>query len=131
MKHLLFILLALPCFCLASEPNEYAICIEYLTRSNPIVPPYDFRFQADEKGVHLVWTNEKWPKPTIAQLEAVKGEALEWHSNKVSEAAGNMVNVSDDIKIVIKALVKLVNKRLPANAKITAEELKQAIKEEK
>jgi hypothetical protein len=90
----------------------------------------DYAFSAGQDGLELVVWRLPVPKPTFAELDAVKDKALAWKSNQMAEAAANMQNVERQTKAAIRAVIKLVNERLPADKKITEDELKAAIKAE-
>lgn len=127
-----FLMLASTAVCsLATGPEDYTLCLEYLATNYPDArAPKSFAFQQEQDGsLSIVW-NLPSPKPTFAQLDAVKDQALAWKSNQVAEAAANIDGMELQPKSVIRALVKVVNDRLPAGQKITEAELKAAIKAE-
>lgn len=69
--------------------------------------------------------NSTVPQPTTAELEAAEAEALAWKAEQDKAALADLDTAEEKLKLFLRALVKCVNKRLPAGNKITETELKQ------
>lgn len=80
----------------------------------------------DESGTFIGWTTPE------DQHELTHDETLEFADQieALKEGVAKQIDMPYRVKAIVKALVKTVNLRLPADKKITAAELKQAIKEE-
>jgi len=102
----------------ATDPGEYIACMEYMTTKLSARAPMDFALQYGDKGLEIIWNIKTMPKPTFAQLDAIKGKALAWKSNEVTQAAAKIA-----ITPAVQALMDAMNKRLPATNKITDAEL--------
>ena len=113
----------------AGDPTTWGVCIEYLNSNTTARAPMDFAFQEGPRGSELAVWNLPTPKPTLAQLDAVLPQALAWKANQVAIAAADIDGMDLQMKAVIRALLKVVNERLPAEKKISEAELKAAIKE--
>jgi hypothetical protein len=75
-------------------------------------------------GLFRVWvTQQDYPR------WATNGVSQATLSNAISQVRDRVVSAQQG-KAVLKALIKVINLRLPVGQKITAEELKAAIKEE-
>ena len=121
MKNICAILFLAGCFAscaLATDPGEYTTCMEYMTTNLNARAPWDFALQYGDKGLEIIWNIKTMPKPTFAQLDAIKGKALAWKSNEVTQAAAKIA-----ITPGVQALMDAMNKRLPATNKITEAEL--------
>ena len=114
----------------ATEPYEYNACVEYIYTNYNAQAPMNFVFIQTDSGLEIGRWTLPVPKPTFAQLDAVKVQALAWKSNQVSEAVSDIATMPQQLKCVIRALVKTINLRLPAGQKITEAEMKTAIKAE-
>ena len=111
--------------------TEWATCVEYWYSVNvssnvPHVMQIVNMTSDGEGGVDIVW--KITPSPTKSALVAMEPAALAWKSNQVAEAAADIDKM--EIKDVLRALVKTLNKRLPADKQVTEAELKAAIKAE-
>lgn len=125
--------------CLAGEPaseiNRF-VCLSYWYHVNVAPCPIDevdrlkiFRLEdrVDGKGPQVLWNVEGHPAPTIAQLDGCWPQAHAWARDRKTEYDQAL---SRELKSVVEALVKIANQRLPADKKITAQELKEAIRAE-
>ena len=126
---------ALACLCLcstalAADTRDYYACVEYLNSNQVVVAGCNFMIQYDESG-RLIFSH--WglptPQPTFAQMDAIMPQALAWKSNQVATAAADIDKMDLQLRAVIRALLSVVNQRLPAAQKITETELKAAIKD--
>ena len=112
---------------------EYEICAQYIcVQSNVVaVAPKDFALQGTTNGLAwATWNVAGVPRPTFSQLESVKAVALAWKTNQVAAKAAEIDNMDLQFKSVLRALVKTINLRLPADKKISEDELKTAIRQE-
>jgi hypothetical protein len=103
----------------ATDPGEYIACMEYMTTNIPNArAPIDFALQYGDKGLEIIWNIKSMPKPTFAELDAIKTKALAWKSNEVTQAAAKIA-----ITPGVQALMDAMNKRLPATNRISEAEL--------
>lgn len=114
----------------ADDPAALSVAVEYLNSNSVVRTPQDFAFAWD--GTNLVLSEWRLapPKPTIPQLRAVVAQAAVWKAAKELDEKATVDLYDERLKAVVKALVKCINLRLPADKRITADELKAAIKEE-
>jgi hypothetical protein len=82
------------------------------------------------KGVYVSKWNLPTPQPTKQQIIDAWPQAEIWWINKQKTDESDIEKMPDQMKAVIKALVKVVNLRLPADKKITQAEMVAAIKDE-
>jgi len=128
MKHII-VIVSLLFFAGLSVAQDYQTCLEYLARNTTAKPGMDFALVYGGKdGTKIQWNVPGVEKPTFTQLEAILPTALAWKSNQVAEAAADIDKM--EIKYVLRALVKTINKRIPADKQITEDELRVAIKAE-
>ena len=113
---------------IAGGASDYQTCLEYLTTNTTYKLGIDYFIQTSKDGRTIYWAIDTQPKPTFAQLDAILPTALAWKSNQVAEAAADIDKM--EIKYVLRALVKTINKRIPADKQITEDELRVAIKAE-
>jgi len=84
------------------------------------------------RGTNFVieqWDVPDMPKPTVAELSSAYTAATNWYPTTFPDPSDYDLWQDDRMKATIKALIKVINLRLPAGQKITAAELKQAIKD--
>jgi len=115
---ILLISVVLASFSWATDPGEYTSCMEYMTTNLHARAPMDFALQYGDKGLEIIWNIKTMPKPTFAELDAIKTKALAWKSNEVTQAAAKIA-----ITPGVQALMDAMKKRLPATNKITDAEL--------
>jgi len=113
-----------------SEAEALGASVQYLHTNLSLKAPIDFAFSWHGTNLVLEWYTTNAPAPTIAQLRSVKAVAVAWKANHDKDVASDVATYDDRTRAVIKALIKVINLRLPADKKITTEELKAAIKEE-
>jgi hypothetical protein len=110
--------------------TDWAACVEYWYYSNVSTNVPSLIDIVTMRGTSNFNVDFDWkvtPHPNRASLLLIEPQALAWKSNQVAEAAADIDAM--EIKNVIRALVKTINLRLPADKKITEAELKAAIKE--
>lgn len=128
MKHLLSILLLLSVFSLEIHAEDLPLCLRYWYSQNVSTNVPDLDSIAIITEGRLDWKIS--PHPTKAQLVALEPVAIAWQTNQLAEVESNLDEVSPKVlKAMVKGLIKVINVRLPAGSKITAAELKAAIKE--
>ena len=134
MKLTLTILAAIACMSITAkaDPIHYYQAAAYWYHENVStnVPAQmdfaKFYLEDDGSGIRLVWKIEGVTPPTIAELVALSPTAHTWWKNREdTEDAGTKLN-----NRAMKALVKVINLRLPADKKITKAELIEAYKAE-
>jgi hypothetical protein len=74
----------------------------------------------------LRWEDAR-PKPTWAAIQAAWDDYTANHEAEERAKVSDIETADERLKLVVKALVICVNKRLPAGNKITLDELKQEI----
>jgi hypothetical protein len=74
----------------------------------------------------LIGTNT----PTFEQIYAVTNLAVPWYKDKIKDVKADVDEVSPEVmKAIVTAMIKVINKRIGSD-KITAAEMKTAIKNE-
>lgn len=115
---------------MADKADDYYTCVEYMNTNQLVIHDINVVIRPNDQG-QLAFThwNIPVPQPTFAQIDTIMPQALAWKSNQVATAAADIDKMDLQLKAVIRALVKVVNDRLPAAQKITETELKAAIKD--
>ena len=106
---------------------EWNTAIQYVAKDDPTAR---WILQDDGQGVYIRQWKSTVDKPTKAQLEAIEADAIAWSVEKKKTEESDIEKMEAQMKAVIKALVKVVNLRLPADKKISQAEMVAAIKAE-
>jgi hypothetical protein len=101
---LVFLLLcSVPCF--AAEPLVYDVCVQYAYSNYSPRVPFDFAFSYGTNGLYISTWTLPVPKPTLAELDSIKTNALAWKSQQTWDYA----NWSDRERRMLTLLVQEIN----------------------
>jgi hypothetical protein len=134
MKTLLAIMLSLFTVTVA-QATDWQACVRYWYFQNvstnvPHTLEIVSMYGNDNASVQIGWLIPG-PHPTREQLIALEPAALVWQSNREKDSKAAIKEVSPEVvKAIVAAIVKTVNKRLPADKQISAPEMTDAIKGE-
>lgn len=133
MKKIMIIMFMLiGTFAIADNENEGIL---YILKDNPnintLIYNKPWRIVNNDGTKVLIWNDIIGTNaPTFAEIYAVTNVAVPWYNDKVKDTKADIDEISPEVmKSIVTAMIKVINIRVGTN-KITAAEMKTAIKNE-